>query len=301
MVVVLAEAAWGRRSAFEPGAWSKSAMAILALTSIGLSTARPLGFLWAAGLTVSAIALAPSIRIRGLLRIMCAVAPGVAVGALWYVTHQYGASAPSTVPGLLKAFVYTFLNTTTYTRQMFGGLGWLDTTIPDVLLLVVYGAWAVLLARLPSIRKSAIACGLFGILVIPCAISASVWSAWPLWWQGRYDMPFALGFILLLLLRSGRFIPRTISVVSGISLLSLGIMVWVNAVRYGFGLNGFDMPAQFRTLGISPIRLGISAVIGAFLVLVSWYLLWRAWRTKSDLAPGGEPEYLLTPSASDVG
>jgi hypothetical protein len=114
-------------------------------------------------------------------------------------------------------------------------------------------------------------------------------------------MPFALGFILLLLLRSGRFIPRTISVVSGISLLSLGIMIWVNAVRYGFGLNGFDMPAQIRTLGISPIRLGISAVLGAVLVLASGYLLWRAWRTKPDFVPGGEPEHLLTPSASEFG
>ena len=301
MAAVLAEAAWGRRSAFEPGPWSKSTIAILALTSIGLSTARPLGFLWAAGLTVSAIALAPSIRRRGLLRIACAVAPGIVMGAIWYRTHTYGVAAPSTVTGLLKAFAETFLDTTMYTRQMFGGLGWVDTMIPDVLLLVIYAAWAVLLARLPSIRKAAIVCGVFGILVVPCAISATVWSAWPLWWQGRYDMPFALGFILLLLLRSGRFIPRTISVVSGISLLSLGIMVWVNAVRYGLGVDDIDLPAQLRTLGISPIRLGISAVLGAVLVLIGGYLLWEAWRTKPDLAPGDEPEHFLTPSESGVG
>ena len=107
--------------------------------------------------------------------------------------------------------------------------------------------------------------------------------------------------MLLLLLRSGRFIPRTISIISGISLLTLGIMVWVNEVRYGFGLDGFSLPASLGTPGISPIRLGISAVLGALLVLVSGYLLVRAWRSKPDFVLGNEPEQLLTPSESDVG
>jgi hypothetical protein len=161
-------------------------------------------------------------------------------------------------------------------------------------------AWGVLLTRLPSIRKAAIACGIFGIVVVPCVISVSVWGAWPLWWQGRYGMPFALGFVLLLLLRSGRFIPRTISTVSGISLLSLGIMVWVNEIRYGFGLDGFGLPESLGTPGISHLRLDISAVAGALLVLVSGYLLVKAWRSKPDFALVIGPEQLLTPSESDV-
>jgi hypothetical protein len=301
MAVALSEAAWGRKSAFESEAWSKSAMAILALTSIGLCTARPLGFLWAAGLTISAIALAPSIRRGGLLRTVCAVAPGIAVGILWYRTHTYGLAAPSTFPGLVKAFAETFMFFPQYIRDTFGALGWLDTPIPGMLLVLNIAAWAVLLTRLPSIRKSAIVCGVFGIVVVPCAISASVWSAWPLWWQGRYGMPFACGFMLLLLLRSGRFIPRTISTVSGISLLSLGIMVWVNEVRYGFGLDPFGLPASLGTPGISPVRLAISAVLGALLVLVSVYILVRAWRSKPDFFPGPEPDQLLTTSVSDLG
>ena len=301
MAAILAEAAWGRLSSIESEAWPKSTIAMLALTSIGLATARPLGFLWAAGLTVSAIALAPSIHRRGLLRIVGAVAPGIAGGALWYVTHPYGVAAPSTVPGLMKGFVDTFMYFPEYIRHMFGVLGWLDTPMPGLLLLLNIAAWAVLLTRLPSISRAAIACGIGGIVVVPCVISASVWAAWPLWWQGRYGLPFACGFMLLLLLRSGRFIPRTISIISGISLLTLGIMVWVNEVRYGFGLDGFSLPASLGTPGISPIRLGISAVLGALLVLVSGYLLVRAWRSKPDFVLGNEPEQLLTPSESDVG
>jgi hypothetical protein len=306
MAVVLAEAAWGRRSSIESETWPKSTIAILALSSIALCTARPLGFMWAAGLTISAIALAPSLRRRGLLRIACAVAPGIAVGILWYVTHQYrvgapsGVVAPSTLRSLVHAFVDTLVFFPNYVHQMFGGLGWIDTMMPEMLLLLNFAAWAVLLTRLPSIRKAAIVCGVIGIVVIPCAISATVWSAWPLWWQGRYEMPFALGFVLLLLLRSGRFIPRTISTVSGISVLSLGIMVWVNEIRYGFGLDGFGLPASFGTPGMSYVRLAISSVLGALLVLVSGYILFKAWRSRPDLAPGNEPEHLLTPSESGV-
>jgi hypothetical protein len=206
-----------------------------------------------------------------------------------------------TVPSFVQGFADTFMYFPNYILHMFGVLGYLDTPMPGMLLTLCIAAWAVLLTRLPSIRKAAIACGIFWIVVVPCAITASVWGAWPLWWQGRYEMPFACGFMLLLLLRSGRFIPRTVSTVSGISLLSLGIMVWVNEIRYGFGLDGFGFPASLGTPGISPVRLGISAVIGALLVLVSGYLLVKAWRSKPDLAPATEPEQLLTSSEVGVG
>ena len=158
------------------------------------------------------------------------------------LTHQYGVAAPSTFPGLVRAFADTL--------HVLPGVHPAHVWSPRLAghadsraaLVLNVAAWAVLLTRLPSIRKAAIACGVFGIVVVPCAISASVWAAWPLWWQGRYGMPFALGFVLLLLLRSGRLIPRMVSTVSGISLLSLGIMVWVNEIRYGFGLDGFGCP-----------------------------------------------------------
>jgi hypothetical protein len=107
--------------------------------------------------------------------------------------------------------------------------------------------------------------------------------------------------MLLLLLRSGRLIPRTISAVSGISLLTLGIMVWVNEIRFGFGLDAFGLPVSLGTPGISPVRLGISAVLGALLVLVSGYLLVKASRSKPDFALSNEPEQLLSPSEVGVG
>jgi hypothetical protein len=138
-------------------------------------------------------------------------------------------------------------------------------------------------------------CGIFGIVILPGVIEASSAATWPAWWQGRYTLPFALGFVLLLLLRSGQVVPRTVSIVSGISLLSLGLMVWTNAVRYDFGLSALGLPASLGPQGISPVRLLLSVAIGALLLLASGYLLVQAWRMERDLRPRLEPEMLSTP------
>jgi hypothetical protein len=304
MAAVLSEAAW-RLPPIESDAWPKTTTAILALASLGLSTARPLGFLWASGLTVTAIALAPSMNRRTLARLATAVTPGIALGLLWALTHPASSTAnsvttPSTLPNLANWFVESLLTFPEFLRHTFGVLGWLDTPMPGLLLLLSIASWAVLLTRLPSIGIAAKVCGIFGIVILPSAISALGWAAYPAWWQGRYSMPFAVGFVLLLLLRSGRLIPRMTSIVAGISVLSLGVMVWVNAIRYGFGLDGYDLPASLGKSGISGVRLGISAAIGLVLVLVSGYLLVNAWRTKHDLPQGLEPEILSTPRKSEL-
>jgi hypothetical protein len=66
-------------------------------------------------------------------------------------------------------------------------------------------------------------------------------------------------------------------------------MVWVNAVRYDFGLNDYGLPASLAQQGISPVRLLISMVLGAALLLASGYLLRRAWGMRRDLRPGLSP------------
>jgi hypothetical protein len=292
MAAVLSEAVWSRQS-LASDAWPKTTTLILVAASLALSLARPLGFIWASGLTVSAFALAPSIHRRSLLRVACAVAPGIVLGMLWTLAHPtFASSSPNgtaTVPPPVLYYAAWFALSLLYLPlricQMFGWLGWLDTPPPIPLFLVDILAWGALLIRLPSIRRAAIMCGIFGIVILPSALEAIGWAAWPVWWQGRYTLPFALGFVLLWLLRSGHLIPRTISIVSGISLFSLGLMVWINAVRYDFGLNNLDLPASLAQQGISPVRLLLSVAIGALLVLASGYLLVQGWRMEGDNSP----------------
>jgi hypothetical protein len=210
--------------------------------------------------------------------------------------------APAAPPPLLYFaawFAVSLLFLPLRLYQMFGVLGWLDTPAPVALLLVYVVGWGVLLFRLPRVRKIAAVCGIFGIVILPSAIETAGWGSWP-WWQGRYTLPFALGFGLLLLLRSGQLIPRTISAVSGIAVLSLGLMVWVNAIRYNFGLNDFGLPVSLAQQGLSPARLLLSAAIGTLLMLASGFVLVQAWRMEPDARSRFEPEPLSTPAAISV-
>ena len=181
---------------------------------------------------------------------------------------------------------------------MFGVLGWLDTPAPVLLFSLNVLAWGALAVRLPAIRKAALICGVLGIVILPSVIETTGWAFWPAWWQGRYTLPFALGFVLLLLLRSGQLIPRAMSAVSGIGLLSLGLMVWINAFRYDFGVDLFGLPVSLEPQGISPVRLWLSMGVGALLLLVSIYLLVQARRMRPDPRPALEPETLSTPPAA---
>jgi hypothetical protein len=293
LAAVLSQAVWNRQS---PGsdAWPNTTTALLAVVSVALSLARPIGFFWTAGLTVSAIALAPSVNPRLLVRAACAVAPGIALGMLWYLAHPNGSPslAPTStgaLPNIDTSLAASLVVFPLRLFDMFGNLGWLDTPMPGLLLLGNLVAWAVLLRRMPSIGRAAMLCGILGIVIFPSIIESTISGGWPFWWQGRYTMPFALGFVLLLLLRSGPVVPRTISIVSSLSVLSLGLMVWVNAVRYDFGLNDYGLPASLAQQGISPVRLLISMVLGAALLLASGYLLRRAWGMRRDLRPGLSP------------
>jgi Predicted membrane protein (DUF2142) len=274
----------------------RSAVALLLLACLGLCLARPLGFVWAGGLTLSAVALARSWNPRVLLTLACAVAPGVAVGMLWYVTHQAGTPAFSaaTSPSALAYGSTPFAASLVYFPlrlfQMFGDLGWLDTPMPSILLFGSLIAWGVLLRQMPSIGRLAMLCGIAGIVIVPSVIESMLSGGWAFWWQGRYTMPFALGFVLLLLLRSGQLAPRTISAASALALLSLGAMVWVNAARYAFGLTASDLPLSLGASALSPLRLAISGLSGGLLVVAGVYLAVRMWRPGRSLVSGSEPD-----------
>jgi hypothetical protein len=306
MAAVLSEAVWNRRS-LESGALPKATTLLLVVASVALCLARPVGLVWASGLTVSAVALAPSTNRRLFLRVACAVAPGLALGIVWALISRSTAPGvgnglatnPETVSNLVFWFALSLLLFPIRLWEMVGVLGWLDTPTPLPLFLTTVVAWGALLSRLPSIRRAAAVCGIFGIVVLPGAIETASWAYTGQWWQGRYTLPFALGFGLLLLLRSGHLVPRAISFVSGFSLLSLGLMIWVNAIRYDFGVDFFGFPHSLEQQGISSVRLLLSVVVGSLLLLVSGYLLLQAWRMRPDARSPLEPDRLSTaPPAS---
>jgi Predicted membrane protein (DUF2142) len=282
----LAEAAWARRA---EGPLPRSAIAFLMLASIGLCLARPLGFIWALGLTISALVIAPAIPRRSrLLSIGMAVAPGIILGLLWFLffpTTSPGITSkavPVTPGAVVTWFTDSLLLLHTHLFQMWGDLGWLDTPAPMLLFVVWIAAWGVLLARMPSLRKAALACGVFGIFILPGLVEATGWGSWPHWWQGRYSLPFACGFILMLLLRSGARLERLVAIVSGVALLSVGAAVWTNTIRYAYGLDAYGLPARFDHPALGTGRLVAAMLCGLLVFGFGCYMLIGAYRMKPD-------------------
>jgi hypothetical protein len=247
LAAALAQTLWGSDAAHGVTPIRGRSYLPVVLAAVALCLARPIGFIWAGGLAVSALLLSPVRPTRPtVFATFKAMVPGILVGVLWILTHPNPAgkptpdwqSLPLTAGNLLSWFAQSIARFPYHLRDVFGYLGW-DTPMPDVLYMVCLIAWIVLLSRLAYVdRVSRIAAlvGLAGFLVVPSLIEAAFWRDWPAWWQGRYTMPFILGFVLLVLLRSGLHVRREVAVLSGVSLLSLGAMVWLNLMRYSFGL-----------------------------------------------------------------
>jgi hypothetical protein len=100
---------------------------------------------------------------------------------------------------------------------------------------------------------------------------------------------------MLLVLRSGRLIPRTVSAAAAFSALSLGIMVWVNTERYAFGLTPLGLPASLANSGLGVGRIVVSLTAGAILLLAGGYLSVQARMSKPDFRSSVEPDTPATP------
>jgi hypothetical protein len=122
--------------ALESDARPKTATFLLVIASIALCLARPIWFVWASGLTVSAVALAPRVDRRLLVRVVVAAVPGIVMGILWYITHQtvaltVGGSTSSGTVAILTELAASLVFFPLRLFQMFGVLGWLDTPTRD--------------------------------------------------------------------------------------------------------------------------------------------------------------------------
>lgn len=266
---------------------------ILGLASVALSLARPIGAVWAAGLTLGALSLATARTARETAKlVLIAVAPGIILGAAWYLTHGTAAGGPSGSSGPLEVsignlaswFALSISRSHDRLMEAVGWLGW-DVFIPSALGEVFFLGWVLLLAALAQARPvswAAAIIGIGGVVVFSSLVETSNWMNWPNWWQGRYELPFLIGFLFLLLLRSGDRAPRAVGAMTGVSLLTLGTMVWLNTMRYAFGLgDGHFLPLRLDDPAIDGAAFAVSLLVAGILVVVGVAQLGLATRWRA--------------------
>jgi hypothetical protein len=161
-------------------------------------------------------------------------------------------------------------------RQLVGVLGWLSTPVPSI---AVFLFWAVIggLTTIAALefRRAALA-----FLV---ALGAAIVMAWVLelgqganygrYWHGRYTMPFAIGFPLILAWRppaSEWLSERMPAVLCGSSWIIANLAFVAAQQRWAVGINGSWRPWNWDTWGapVPPLLLVlVHAVATAGLVL----------------------------------
>ena len=252
-------------------------LGFVAVSSVLFALSRHSASVWMALLIVAVVAARSSPLPRRIQwRVILASAPGFLAGALWQVTHPavHVINNPDRIesPQGLDYLHYLFQIEEflpVRLRQMVGVLGWLDTPVPYWMFFLLLVGWAALIGllfartRIPTIF---LATGFLGVFLVPSILEMLRWNDWPYWYQGRITLPFALPFLLLLLLRYGKSAPRATQVLSLVTGSILVFMLWQNLMRYAFGIRDY-IPERWVDPALSPLAFyGTYALLAVMLI-----------------------------------
>jgi hypothetical protein len=170
-------------------------------------------------------------------------------------------------------------NTGRHLQQLVGVLGWLDAPVPTTGVLLYWSALGGLGAvAFLELRRCAVvfAGALAFAVVVAWILELGQGAGYGQYWQGRYTMPFAIGFPLVLAWRphAGALVDRLAVqlAVAGWVVLNFGFLAAQR--RWGVGIDGGWAPWSWDTWGapVPPVALillhGVATAALAALVVV---------------------------------
>ena len=279
----------------------------VAATAVAFGLSRHDAILWMVLLVASVLLMARTPLSRASqAKILLAAGAGLASGLVWQLLFpaQHVLNNPDRVENpVLLDYLHWFSQIDeflpTRLRQMVGVLGWLDTPVPQILLLAVLVGWAAFIGfvyartRIPAL---ALLIGFVGTFIVPSAFEVLRWNDWPYWYQGRITLPFTLAFLLLLLVRFAGPSHRAAILLSLLNSFVLGFMVWQNLMRYAFGVRDY-IPLRWSDPAIgAPWFWGTLVAIAAIAVIavVRAAMLWSErphmpWLPSAESSKGQTP------------
>ena len=247
------------------------------------ATARPISFVWVILLTLSIFLMAKSIN-RNMKdkTVVISVIPPIALGLIWYLTHRARMLKTDVV---VSENAYSPLNLISYfmkslwylpkrLEEMWGVFGWLDTKPPAIastcalVIFTIYfkNLFGFLVAGRPRRLYFMI---LISAILIFSIIESVQWANWPLWWQGRYALPFAYSLLVMgtMMLENQNLILSGAKIRFKIflpfAMLSV-YMVLLNYSRYAYGVEDGKITFQ----GVTSFGFIQNAIFWTFLVLI---------------------------------
>jgi hypothetical protein len=274
-----------------PNVWV--ARSLVAAASLAFGTSRHDAMVWLVLLVVAIILMGQSTASR-IERwwLLAAASVGVVAGLVWQLTHpaQHIDHNPDRDldPTLLDHVQWlgqidAFLPRRI--QQMVGVLGGQETPVPLIMVFALVMGWAGVLGILYArarLRGSVLAVGALGVLVLPSFLEVLRWNDWPYWYEGRITLPFAATFLFLVLTRYGRAGGRVVVLLSIVTAFVLTYMVWMNLMRYSFGVKDY-LPLRLTDPGVgTPTFVFVCTVVGLMLAVTAIRLWWLVRERQLD-------------------
>jgi len=257
-------------------------LGLFAWSSFWLAWSRPVGWLWLLlvvlfGLGIQWLRTRPT-GVREFVVDWRWTLASTAIGgctAFGWTLYALGAHASRADTGVTLPLnpggrrVALILRLGDMTTEALGSLGWLDTTIPSIMRLVLlfslFGAIVLSLAHPASVSERRVS---LAYLITVVALIVFIMNRQSFLWQGRYALPpIAAGLIYLV--GSGTDDHRSIILrLGGISwIVSAASALWLYA-RYAFGLTrgprfavpNLDLDAQWTPTGGIGLFLGLTVL-----------------------------------------
>lgn len=259
---------------------------VLLLSQIVCVMSRPISFIWL--LLAMLLICRPTTLRFALIHGVIPVAIGLMVNLSlnnrsWSLNPNSKFSVSSEF--YIEETIRVILNSGNWIFTIIGHLGWTEISMPLILIFMNISVVVYVYTRywMPEYSKcQQILIFSAGIFIVPLLVSIPYAANWPMWWSGRYSLPFFVAFFTFTLkdLTSGHLTMFRLGT------LNLLVMLVLTFWRYNWGLYPTNTPIIANGVQLPMTRILLFLLITIFWVGVFFCINRKLTETRISVDPG---------------
>lgn len=263
---------------------------LLIASAMLVSASRTISYIWVILISIWLFILyKEKLIFKQIVIFLVSIIPGILMGIVWQLTHPVNFQLPSpytppadvgSIHRYVTDWIHSIFSFSEKVQQSWGVLGWLDTRAHAWIFGFVLFFWAYFIVYIFSLEKNKVRITVLAlsVVLIPTLIEAARWSYWPNWWQGRYQLPEFVAFVIILLVRNHKEIK--FSIITTVVVATDLYMTLLNFFRYSFGIaNGLPLTLEHPAFGLIRV-LGFTLLF--MLATYLWLIVTRGDMVKTS-------------------
>lgn len=198
----------------------------------------------------------------------------------WKLNYNSTDFAPN-LEFYLEEAIRMLVNSGTWIFTMFGHLGWTEISMPSILFVLNITIFSYLLACdfvNQSSSRRLILFLIFGSLVVPFFIALPYSGNWPMWWSGRYSLPYFVAIMTFAI----SFTSRAILPLYFLGTFNLFVMLIITFWRYNWGLYSTNTPIIANSIQLPTERIIVFVILASAWFSVASFIAWKAARERTN-------------------